>query len=130
MFGEFFERQVEPSALGVFAEVAKDVGQLEREAAFAGRFVSRFRLVEPDVQATDADGRSHLFAVIGQFDAGRERLGTQVASDAGDQCVQVPWRDAPAANRVHDRGQERITVVAGQSGVPRIAPPIQRRRVR
>ena len=72
---EVLPGQVEPAVLRVLADVAEDVGQLQRDPARLGQRLgpAALRAVAPDVQAAEPDGRGDVVAVAVQVVERRER---------------------------------------------------------
>ena len=55
MGGEIFERQIDAAALGIFGDVAQDVGELKGDAGFFGEFFGGGIGVAEDANADEAD---------------------------------------------------------------------------
>ena len=97
---EIFLRQVDPSVGEVDADVADDVGQLQREPEVE-RIVARPRVAAPeDLDADQSDRRGHATAVSGQLVEGRVTRSMQVHFDAIDEVVE---RLARQGELRHDR---------------------------
>ena len=97
---EIFERQIDASALGVFADVAQDVGELEGDAGFFGEFFGARVGVAKDADADEADDGGNVVAVAAQvFEGGvggvvrRTRMRRLPLAAARSGCaVRDPWR--------------------------------------
>ena len=99
--GEVFAGEVGAAGLGVLAEVAEDVGELERDAALDRQGLGLGAAGEaPDVDARDADDAGDAVAVLVQVVEGVERRGAQVLVLAGDRGVEQLAGDAAAVDQV------------------------------
>src|SRR5206468_4000116 len=103
--GEFVMRQIEAAAEGVFFQIAKDVGELERGAAVDGEIDCFVATGEtPDVDAGDADGAGDAVAVLLEGGEVLERGRLKVLALAFDGVVEQMVRNAAAMNHVGECG--------------------------
>ena len=64
---QVFGRQIDAAAFGILADVAQDVGQLKRHAAFLGQRQGARRIEAEDVDDGQPHHRRHLVAVAVQL---------------------------------------------------------------
>ncbi len=77
--------EVDATAVGVFLDVAKDVGELEGDAGIDGELVSATVCVAKDADADEADDRGYQVAVMIECGDGVVDLeGARRAGGAGD----------------------------------------------
>src|SRR5579862_5867174 len=109
---EIFQGKIDPAHFEISADVANDVGQLEREAqAFCQ--IRSFRITETEnVQAGEADRACYTITVFGEAvecSVGRNR---QIHLRAQNQIMKVARRNFEARNSV---GQSRKNCVGGST---------------
>src|SRR6202034_2309691 len=99
-FANIFLRDVNAVILEVLADVAQDVGQLERDAAFLGQLKRFGRLKTKNVDDGEANHARDLIAVAIQLIEGSELLGLEIRADAIDHLIEIFVRNAVALDGI------------------------------
>ena len=117
---EIIPGQVDPPVAGVVADVAEDVGQLQRDAAVLGEplGLAPSRAISPDMQAAQSDHRCHVIAVVRQLGEGCEAPRLDVHRDPLDDLVEQGCGDRMPS---HGNGQGRRVLGAEAAGAGRAA---------
>jgi hypothetical protein len=117
--------QVDAAALGVFAHVADDVGELKRQAELV-RVLGRHRFgLAKNMRRHFTDDAGHQMAVAlqaGVVEVARLHQVHLAAFDHGDQMALL---DAVVSRQRHQRLHHRVRGLPGKGGSDFIAPPRQ-----
>ncbi len=135
-------RQVDAAAVGVFLDVAKDVGQLEGDAGVDGEWVRTAVGVAEDPDADETDDRGYEVAVVLQrgeaivdLEGARRPVGTgdfesvdtfglrlQVEGGAGNELLKEVVGDGEALLGVVEGEEDGVGGGSGSGGAPGRGP--------
>lgn len=130
---EVFQGEVDPTAGGVFAEVAENVGDLKSDAEGDGHAFSGFpAAISPDVDACQPDDAGDAVTVFVELPEIVEGSGFEVLLLPSDGCIKERRRHAIAGDEVGEGGPDGVCRVAegcigvaGEDGVGLLAPVIE-----
>src|SRR5579863_6135957 len=90
---QVFGRKVDPVALRILADVAQDVGQLKRHAAFFGQRQRAGRIETEDVHDGQPDYGGHLVAVLIKLTEGFNLARFEIGKNAFDHFTKILVRN-------------------------------------
>ena len=127
---QIFGGQIHAAAIGVFADVPQNVGQLEGDAARFGQRQGGGRVEAKDVNGGQPHHRGHLIAIEPELVERLEATGLQVRDHAIDHGAEIVVRDAEAANRVMERRPDGMPAEAALERLLEFPPPALEGRAR
>ena len=119
-FPQIGERQINPAAFGVGADVTQDVGELQRLAEINGIIAARGILIAENLDAQQADNRGDAMAIEFELRESFIALDLQIHLATLDQFIEEREREPEFADdrlELEIHGKLGSFIVAGAANV-------------